>query len=574
MKRKCSKFMKASKMLISTLKEAPQEAKIDSHILLLRAGMIKNQVAGVYQFLPLGLRVLHKIEAIIREEMDHAGSLEILCSALQPKELWVESGRWMKYGPELMRFSDRHEREFCLGPTHEEIFTDLVRNLVKSSKSLPLNIYQIQTKYRDELRPRFGLMRSREFLMKDAYSFDKDEAGLEASYQSMFDTYTKIFTRCGLHFQPVLADTGNIGGNGSHQFMALSEIGESEIVYCDACGYAADVEKATAKLVETEKEAYLNLEEIHTPNQRTIEEITQFLKVDAKKTVKTLIYHDYVNEKLVAVLVRGDREANPIKIVNALNSNENYLELATDEEIRSLNTYHGFVGPVGLSCDIYVDLEVSQMTNFIVGANKLDYHLIHVNFGRDFQGTVCDLRKVVENDLCPVCGKPLKQERGIEVGQIFKLQTKYSDAMKCTYVNEEGKNIPMVMGCYGIGVSRTLQSVVEQYHDEFGIKWPLNLAPYHAVIVPINYNDEAQQTLSNKIYASLSKDTEVILDDRNAKPGFKFKDWELIGIPYMIICGKRSEEGIVEFKNRQTLDKKEISFEEAISIIKKSVQEL
>ena len=364
--------MKASKMLISTLKEAPQEAKIDSHILLLRAGMIKNQVAGVYQFLPLGLRVLHKIEAIIREEMDHAGSLEILCSALQPKELWVESGRWMKYGPELMRFSDRHEREFCLGPTHEEIFTDLVRNLVKSSKSLPLNIYQIQTKYRDELRPRFGLMRSREFLMKDAYSFDKDEAGLEASYQSMFDTYTKIFTRCGLHFQPVLADTGNIGGNGSHQFMALSEIGESEIVYCDACGYAADVEKATAKLVETEKEAYLNLEEIHTPNQRTIEEITQFLKVDAKKTVKTLIYHDYVNEKLVAVLVRGDREANPIKIVNALNSNENYLELATDEEIRSLNTCHGFVGPVGLSCDIYVDLEVSQMTNFIVGANKLD----------------------------------------------------------------------------------------------------------------------------------------------------------------------------------------------------------
>jgi prolyl-tRNA synthetase, family II len=566
--------MKASKMLISTLKEAPQEAKIDSHILLLRAGMIKNQVAGVYQFLPLGLRVLHKIEAIIREEMDHAGSLEILCSALQPKELWVESGRWMKYGPELMRFSDRHEREFCLGPTHEEIFTDLVRNLVKSSKSLPLNIYQIQTKYRDELRPRFGLMRSREFLMKDAYSFDKDEAGLEASYQSMFDTYTKIFTRCGLHFQPVLADTGNIGGNGSHQFMALSEIGESEIVYCDACGYAADVEKATAKLVETEKEAYLNLEEIHTPNQRTIEEITQFLKVDAKKTVKTLIYHDYVNEKLVAVLVRGDREANPIKIVNALNSNENYLELATDEEIRSLNTCHGFVGPVGLSCDIYVDLEVSQMTNFIVGANKLDYHLIHVNFGRDFQGTVCDLRKVVENDLCPVCGKPLQQERGIEVGQIFKLQTKYSDAMKCTYVNEEGKNIPMVMGCYGIGVSRTLQSVVEQYHDEFGIKWPLNLAPYHAVIVPINYNDEVQQALSNKIYASLSKDTEVILDDRNAKPGFKFKDWELIGIPYMIICGKRSEEGIVEFKNRQTLDKKEISFEEAISIIKKSVQEL
>ena len=566
--------MKASKMLISTLKEAPQEAKIDSHILLLRAGMMKNQVAGVYQFLPLGLRVLHKIENIIRDEMDSSGAIEILCSALQPKELWEESGRWSKYGPELMRFNDRHEREFCLGPTHEEVFTSMVRDLVKSSKNLPLNLYQIQTKYRDERRPRFGLMRSREFLMKDAYSFDKDEAGLEISYQNMYDTYSRIFDRCGLHYQAVLADTGNIGGNGSHQFMALSDVGESEIVYCDECGYAADVEKATSKLISEQKEELENCLEVNTPKMRTIEEVSTFLNISPKKTVKTLIYHDYVNEKLVAILVRGDREVNEIKVVNALNSNENYLELATDEEIRSLNSYHGFVGPVGLNCEIYVDLEVAEMTNFVVGANKLDYHLSNVNFGRDFNGVVCDLRKVVAGDLCPICGKPLSQERGIEVGQIFKLQTKYSEPMKCVYTNEEGKNVPMVMGCYGIGVSRTLQSIVEQYHDDFGIKWPINVAPYHAVIVPINYNDQEQKNLADKIYDTINTKCEVVLDDRNAKPGFKFKDWELIGIPYMIICGKRSNEGIVELKNRSTLEKIELPFEEAIKVVIAAVEEI
>lgn len=566
--------MKASKMLISTLKEAPQEAKIDSHILLLRSGMMKNQVAGVYQFLPLGLRVLHKIENIIREEMDNAGAVEILCSALQPKELWEESGRWSKYGPELMRLTDRHEREFCLGPTHEEVFTTLIRDLVKSSKSLPLNIYQIQTKYRDERRPRFGLMRGREFIMKDAYSFDKDEAGLEASYQNMYEAYSKIFTRLGLHFQVVLADTGNIGGSGSHQFMALSDIGESEIVYCDACGYAADVEKATSKLVPTEKQEPLPLNKVHTPNQKTIEEISSFLNVSPKKTVKTLIYHDYVNEKLVAALVRGDREVNLIKLVNALNSNENYLELATDAEIISLNSLHGFVGPIGLPCEIYVDEEVVELSNFVVGANEKDYHLVNVNYGRDFNGVVCDLKKVTQGDLCPVCGKPLSQERGIEVGQIFKLQTKYSEPMHCVYVNEDGKNVPMVMGCYGIGVSRTMQSIVEQYHDEYGIQWPLNVAPYHAVIVPINFNDEDQQALSIKIYDMLKSKAEVILDDRNAKPGFKFKDWELIGIPYMIVCGKRSNEGIVELKDRKTLEKQELPLEEAVSIILRAIEAL
>lgn len=567
--------MKASKMLISTLKEAPQEAKIDSHVLLLRAGMMKSQVAGVYQFLPLGLRVLHKIEQIIREEMDAAGGIEILCSALQPKELWIESGRWSKYGPELMRFSDRHEREFCLGPTHEEVFTTLARDLIKSSKSLPMNIYQIQTKYRDERRPRFGLMRGREFLMKDAYSFDKDEKGLDVSYQNMYDTYSKIFTRLGLHYQVVLADTGNIGGNGSHQFMALSDIGESEIVYCDACGYAADVEKATSMPIEAEAEKKLLLEKVSTPNQRTIEEISTFLNVNPNKTVKTLIYHDYVNEKLVAVVVRGDREVNEVKLVNALNSNENYLELASDAEIESLHSVHGFVGPKDLSCDVYVDYEVTKLSNFVMGANEKGYHYIHANFERDFTGKVCDLRKNVEGDLCPECGKPMKLERGIEVGQIFKLQTKYSEPMRCTYVNEEGKNVPMVMGCYGIGVSRTMQSIVEQYHDAYGIQWPLNVAPYHAVIVPINYNDESQQKLSLEAYAYLNKEgIEVILDDRNAKPGFKFKDWELMGIPYMLICGKRSEEGFVELKNRRTLEKEELSLKDAMDIIIKAVKSI
>lgn len=567
--------MKASKMLISTLKEAPQEAKIDSHVLLLRAGMMKSQVAGVYQFLPLGLRVLHKIEQIIREEMDAAGGIEILCSALQPKELWIESGRWSKYGPELMRFSDRHEREFCLGPTHEEVFTTLARDLIKSSKSLPMNIYQIQTKYRDERRPRFGLMRGREFLMKDAYSFDKDEKGLDISYQNMYDTYSKIFTRLGLHYQVVLADTGNIGGNGSHQFMALSDIGESEIVYCDACGYAADVEKATSMPIEAEAEEKLLLEKVSTPNQRTIEEISTFLNVNPNKTVKTLIYHDYVNEKLVAVVVRGDREVNEVKLVNALNSNENYLELASDAEIESLHSVHGFVGPKDLSCDIYVDYEVTKLSNFVMGANEKGYHYIHANFERDFTGKVCDLRKNVEGDLCPECGKPMKLERGIEVGQIFKLQTKYSEPMRCTYVNEEGKNVPMVMGCYGIGVSRTMQSIVEQYHDAYGIQWPLNVAPYHAVIVPINYNDESQQKLCLEAYAYLNKEgIEVILDDRNAKPGFKFKDWELMGIPYMLICGKRSEEGFVELKNRRTLEKEELSLKDAMDIIIKAVKSI
>lgn len=560
--------MKASKMIIATLKEAPQEAKIDSHILLLRAGLIKNEVAGIYNYLPTGLRSLKKVENIIREEMDKAGGVEILCSAIQPKEYWEESGRWAKYGPELMRLKDRHEREFCLGPTHEEVFTTLMRDLVKSSKQLPLLPYQIQTKYRDELRPRFGLMRGREFIMKDAYSFDRDEAGLEVSYQNMYDCYSKIFTRLGLHFQAVLADTGNIGGNGSHQFMALSDIGESEIVYCDDCGYAADVEKAAIKEKEQDNTEMLPLELKETPNQRTIEEVSGFLNISPKLTAKTIIYHDYQNNKLIAVVIRGDREINEIKLCNESGSNENYLELAKDEEIISLDSIHGFCGPKDLKCDIYIDTEVALSRNLVIGANKKDYHYINANFKRDFNGKVCDLKKAKAGDLCLICGKTMKQERGIEVGQIFKLQTKYSKAMNCTYVDEKGQNVPMVMGCYGIGVTRTLQSIVEQYHDEAGIKWPINVAPYHVVVVPINYKDESQKFLADSIYKELlNNNIEVVLDDRDERPGFKFKDWELIGVPFMIICGKRANENVVEFKIRSTMEKTEKMAEDAISYV-------
>ena len=567
--------MLASKMLITTLKEAPNEAVIDSHILLLRAGMIRKLVAGVYNYMPLGLRTLHKIEAIIREEMDNAGGLEILSSALQPKELWEESGRWFKYGPELMRLKDRHDREFCLGPTHEEIFTDLIRNVVKSSKNLPINVYQIQTKYRDELRPRFGLMRGREFIMKDAYSFDKDVMGLDQSYQIMYETYSKIFSRFNLRYKAVLADTGAIGGTGSHQFMALSEVGESNILYCDHCSYAADEEKAAAVCTLTDDSEMLEVEEVYTPKQHTIEEVSSFLGVEASKTVKCVLYKDNQNNQLVAAFVRGDREVNEIKLVNALGIAEAFLGFASDDDIKSLNTYYGFIGPVGLNCKVIVDKEVAIMKNIICGANKPNYHLKNVNFGRDFTGEVIDLRKAVSGDLCPVCGKPMNIERGIEVGQIFKLGTKYSDAMNCTYTDEKGANVPMVMGCYGIGVTRTMSSIIEQHHDEFGIKWPLNVAPYHVVVVPVKYADEAQKALADKIYEELKKArVEVILDDRNAGFGFKAKDWELIGIPYQIVVGREAANGIVEFKVRETNEKTSISSEEAISNVLEAVSNL
>lgn len=559
--------MKASKMIIPTLKEAPSEAIIDSHILMLRAGLIKKLVSGVYNFLPMGLRTLHKIENIIREEMDLSGAQEILSSAIQPRELWDLSGRWQKYGPELIRFKDRHDHEYCLGPTHEEIFTDLVKTTVKSYKSLPINIYQIQTKYRDEMRPRFGLMRGREFIMKDAYSFDVDEKGLEASYQNMYDTYSRIFDRLDINYQVVLADTGAIGGNGSHQFMAISNVGESEIIYCEDCKYAADEEKATSFCIELPKEEQLSLEETLTPNVHTVEEVSAFFNVNPIKIIKTMIYYASDNNSYAAFLVRGDCEVNEIKVANAMNSSEVFIRLATEEEIINLGSVVGFIGPKGLNenVKIFVDEEVTKVNNFVIGANKKDYHLINVNYGRDFLGIVKDIKKAKANDRCPVCGKSLKSERGIEVGQIFKLQTKYSLPMGCTYLNEQGKTLPMVMGCYGIGVTRTFAAIVEQHHDEYGIVFPLQVAPYHVVVVTVNYEDSLQANLADEIHDELNKNhVEVIEDDRLLKPGFKFKDWELIGIPNIIIVGRKANENIVEFKDRTTNEKVEMTSQEAI----------
>lgn len=567
--------MKASKMLISTLKETPNDAVISSHIYLLRAGMIRKLVAGVYNYLPLGLRTLHKIEEIIREEMDEAGALEILSSALQPKELWEESGRWQKYGPELMRFKDRNERDFCLGPTHEEIFTDLIRNELKSRKNLPINIYQIQTKYRDEMRPRFGLMRGREFIMKDAYSFDVDENGLDISYQNMHETYQRIFDRLGLNYKIVLADTGSIGGSGSHQFMAISDVGESDIIFCD-CGYAADQEKAESKIDGYKSDEELReINKISTPNMKSIEEVSSFLNVNPKDVVKSMVYVDMAHDEYVIVMVRGDRNVNEVKVVNALDIAEHELRLALDKEITNINSIEGFVGPVGLNVKILVDEEVANMKNITVGANEKDFHLTNVNFGRDFNGIVAQFRNTEEGDICQVCGKTLHKERGIEVGQIFKLGTKYSKPMNCCYQDESGKLVPMVMGCYGIGVTRTMSSIIEQYHDDFGIKWPLNVAPYHAVIVPISYKDETMKKEAEALYETLKTNkVEVILDDRDAKPGFKFKDWELIGIPYIITVGRRAVEGYCEFKDRSTMVKEDKTFQSAADIVIEAVKNI
>ena len=418
-------------------------------------------------------------------------------------------------------------------------------------------------------------MRGREFIMKDAYSFDKDVNGLDQSYDVMYETYSRIFTRFNLRYKAVLADTGAIGGTGSHQFMALSEVGESNILYCDSCSYAADEEKAAAVCTLTDDSQMLEIEEVHTPKQHTIEEVSNFLGVDPSKTVKCVLYKDNQNNELVAAFVRGDREVNEIKLVNALGIAEAFLGFASDDDIKSLHTYYGFIGPVGLNCKIIVDNEVAQMKNFICGANKYDYHLKNVNFGRDFNGTVIDLRKAVSGDLCPVCGQPMNIERGIEVGQIFKLGTKYSSAMNCTYTDETGTNVPMVMGCYGIGVTRTMSSIIEQHHDEFGIKWPLNVAPYHVVVIPVKYADEAQKELADKIYETLKKaHVEVILDDRNAGFGFKAKDWELIGIPYQIVVGREAANGIVEFKVRETNEKTSVNSDEAVAAVIEAVRNI
>lgn len=575
--------MRLSKMYVRTLRELPAEAEIPSHILLLRTGMIRKLASGIYGFMPLGWRSLHKIENIIREEMDKSGAQEILMSAIQPAELWEESGRWSAYGPELWRIKDRNGRDFCLGPTHEEIFTDIVRDGVSSYRQLPLNLYQIQHKYRDEARPRFGLMRSREFIMKDAYSFDKDQEGLDKSYDDMYDAYTRIFTRCGLTFRPVEADSGAIGGNASHEFTALSEVGESDIAYCESCSMAANVEKAACRDAEPspESEAMLELQEVHTPGTKTIEEVAGFLNIDKTKTIKALLFEKYDEDGkadgYVAAFVRGDRDLNMIKLVNALNIPEHAIAFADESKLEAaIGAVGGFTGPIGLhDCTVVVDSELVGLKNLCAGACKLDHHILNVNYRRDYEGDiVTDLKVLKEGDPCPVCGAPIKHTRGIEVGQVFKLGTKYSKAMNATYKDENQQDHPLVMGCYGIGVSRTLAAVIEQHHDEDGIIWPVSVAPYHAIVTLVKPKDEEQAKLAEEIYQSLlTAGVEAVIDDRDERPGVKFKDADLLGFPIRITVGKRAGEGIVEYKLRRDSDKIEISVAEAIENAIKLVNE-
>ena len=566
--------MKLSKMHIKTLREVPNEAEISSHILLLRTGMIRKLVSGVYGFMPLGWRSIRKIEEIIRQEMDATGAQEIHMSAVQPAELWQESGRWFAYGPELWRLKDRNGRDFCLGPTHEEIFTDVIRNDVSSYRQLPMNLYQIQTKYRDEARPRFGLMRSREFIMKDAYSFDRDFAGLDQSYQQMYEAYEKIFTRCGLTFRPVEADTGAIGGSNSHEFTALSEVGESEIAYCEKCSMAATVERAECVDAPAQDDAMLPLEVVHTPGTKTIAEVAAYLDLPEEQTIKALLFETYDEETnevngYVAAFVRGDRELNMTKLINALDISEHFIAFANEEKMHAATgCVGGFTGPMGLhDCRIVVDSELVGLKNLCAGANKEDHHVKNVNYGRDYQAHIVkDIKNLKEGDPCPVCGAPVKHTRGIEVGQVFKLGTKYSEAMKAVYKDENQKEQLIVMGCYGIGVTRTLAAIVEQHHDENGIIWPMSVAPYHVIITLVKPDDPQQVEVADKIYNELTKaGVEVLLDDRAERPGVKFKDADLIGIPVRITVGKLAPEGIVEYKLRRDTEKTEKSVKQAIA---------
>ena len=546
--------MRVSKLYAPTLREVPAEAEVVSHQLMLRAGFMRKAAGGIYTYLPLAWRVLKKIERIVREEMDAKGSQELLMPIVQPAEIWQESGRWDVYGAEMFRLQDRHNRCFCLGPTHEEMVTTLIRGDVRSYRQLPLSVYQIQNKYRDERRPRFGLMRGREFIMKDAYSFDRDEAGLDKSYQDMYDAYTNIFTRCGLNFRPVEADSGAIGGSGSHEFMVIADSGEAEIVFCTSCDYAANVEKAELFPLEAQEEAMLTKEEVVTPDCKTIADVCAYLKLPVDHSVKAVAYN---REKgLILCFVRGDHEVNEIKVINTCGVID--LEMATEEQLAAAGTVGGYMGPVGIENKkviVVVDATVMKMHNVCCGANKEGYHFINVNPGRDFTPTyVADIRLIQEGDPCPHCGGEVSKARGIEVGQVFKLFTKYSSALKATYLDENGKEQPIVMGCYGVGVSRTMAAAIEQNYDDNGIIWPIEIAPYHVLVVPVNTKDEASAAKAEEIYMQLKKvGLETVIDDRNERPGVKFKDADLIGYPLRVVVGPKTlTEGKLEVKIRKT----------------------
>ncbi|MCX7990709.1 MAG: proline--tRNA ligase [Proteobacteria bacterium] len=564
--------MRYSRYFIPTLKEDPSDAEVISHKLMIRAGMIRKLTSGIYTYLPLGLRVLKKVENIIREEMNRAGAIEILMPSVQPKELWEESGRWSFYGKELLRFKDRLGRDYCYGPTHEEVVTDIVRNHIKSYRELPINLYQIQTKFRDEIRPRFGVMRSREFIMKDGYSFDIDEKSAEESYHKMYVAYCKIFERCGLDFRAVEADTGAIGGNFSHEFMVMADTGEDTILLCDKCSYSANREKAQVgekiSSINTE-EPLERLEKINTPDMKSIEEVSNYLKVSPLKTAKTLIY--MIDSVFHMVILRGDREGNEIKIKNAVNGNE--IRPATEEEIENLLKLPvGFMGPYNVSgLKVIADISLKGLKNFVTGANEKDYHFINANFDRDIKvDFFADISNAVDGDPCPRCeeGK-LYSKKGIEVGHIFKLGTKYSKSMNATYLNEKGEEVLIVMGCYGIGVGRTVAAAIEQNHDKDGIVFPEPIAPFKYIIVPTNINDSEIKETAFKLYDIITqKGHEVIIDDRDERPGVKFKDADLIGIPYRITVGNTyKKDGKIEYVRRKDKTSLLYTFEEVINHI-------
>jgi prolyl-tRNA synthetase len=547
--------MRYSQYMLPTLKEDPAEAEVISHKLMYRAGMIRKLAAGIYSYLPLGLRVIQKVERIIREEMNRAGAQEVLLPCIQPAELWIETHRWEEYGKDLLRMKDRHSRDCCFGPTHEEVITDIARREIRSYRQMPLNLYQIQTKFRDEIRPRFGLMRGREFIMKDAYSFDIDEAGLEESYRKMYEAYSRIFARCGLTFKVVEAETGLIGGTASHEFMVLAQTGEEIIVSCQSCDYAANIQKAEAKRTRPRSrplgKALNARKKVETPDMKTVAAVTQFLKVRPEDLVKTLIFE--TDHGVVATLIRGDHEINESKLQYFLGCEE--VKLASDDIVWELTgAPKGFAGPIGLSVKIIADYSIEPMVDFVTGANEQDAHYINVNLGRDVKvDEFVDLQMVKEGDRCPRCGKPLNFSRGIEVGHIFKLGTKYSSALKATHLDENGQEREIVMGCYGIGVGRTAAAAIEQYHDKDGIIWPMPIAPFQVMVVPVNNKIPALMETAEEIYHQLSNNgVEALLDDRDSTPGVKFKDADLIGIPLRLTIGEKNlKKGLIEIRRRK-----------------------
>lgn len=546
--------MKQSRTFIPTMREVPSDADVKSHQLLLRAGFIRQNTSGIYSFLPLGKKVLQKVETIIREEMEAIEAVEVFMPAMQQAELWQETGRWYSYGPELFRMTDRHKREFALGATHEEVITSLVRDEVKSYKKLPLTMFQIQTKFRDEQRPRFGLLRGREFIMKDAYSFHATEESLDEKYQEMMQAYTNIFTRLGLDFRAVMADGGSIGGTDTHEFMALSDIGEDTIAYSDSSSYAANIEMAEVNVnYEKLDEALREVEKVATPDQKTISEVASYLNVDATRLIKTLIFK--ADDELIAVLCRGDHEINDIKLKNVLGASE--VEFAAEGDVTELLSCGvGSIGPVKLPLDLKViaDHSVASIVNGVCGANEDGFHLTNVNPERDFAvDRYEDLRFILEGDASPNGKGTIKFAKGIELGHIFKLGTTYSEPMGGTFLDENGRSKPYIMGCYGIGVSRILAAVAEQFNDEYGLKWPKKIAPFDVHLIAVNLKDESQKELADELYSVLkSYRYDVLYDDRPERAGVKFADSDLIGLPIRITIGKRASEGIVEIKFRQT----------------------